>query len=91
MSGIAGNAPSTLSVTVDIRHTFRGDLRVDLIAPDGGVFRLKDYNANDSADDVRGTFTVNASAKPANGTWKLRVSDNWVNDTGTLNSWSLKF
>ncbi|MER6771871.1 S8 family peptidase [Streptomyces bacillaris] len=91
VSGIAGNAPSALSVTVDIRHTFRGDLRVDLIAPDGGVFRLKDYNANDSADDVRGTFTVNASAKPANGTWKLRVSDNWVNDTGTLNSWSLKF
>ncbi|WP_367891560.1 hypothetical protein [Streptomyces cavourensis] len=21
----------------------------------------------------------------------MRVSDNWVNDTGTLNSWSLKF
>ncbi|MYX17006.1 S8 family serine peptidase [Streptomyces sp. SID8374] len=91
VSGITGNAPATLSVTVDIRHTFRGDLRVDLVAPVGGVFRLKDYNANDSADDVRGTFTVNAASKPANGSWKLRVSDNWVNDTGTLNSWSLKF
>lgn len=91
VSGITGNAPATLSVTVDIRHTFRGDVRVDLVAPDGGVFRLKDYNANDGADDVRGTFTVNAASKPANGSWKLRVSDNWVNDTGTLNSWSLKF
>ncbi|XMN05981.1 S8 family peptidase [Streptomyces griseobrunneus] len=91
VSGITGNAPATLSVTVDIRHTFRGDLRVDLVAPDGGAFRLKDYNANDSADDVRGTFTVNAASKPADGTWKLRVSDNWANDTGTLNSWSLRF
>lgn len=34
---------------------------------------------------------MNAASKPADGTWKLRVSDNWVNDTGTLNSWSLRF
>ncbi|CAM5718255.1 S8 family peptidase [Streptomyces californicus] len=91
VSGVSGNAPATLAVTVDIRHTFRGDLKVELVAPGGGVTVLKNYNANDSADDVRGTFTVNASSSPANGVWKLRVTDNWVNDTGNINAWSLQF
>ncbi|MEU1870653.1 S8 family peptidase [Streptomyces sp. NPDC019793] len=91
VTGVSGNAPAALSVALDIRHTYRGDLRVELVAPDGGVFRLKDYAAHDSADDVRGTFAVDASGKAANGTWKLRVSDNWVNDTGYVNAWSLQF
>ncbi|CAB95812.1 MULTISPECIES: serine protease [Streptomyces] len=91
VTGVSGNAPADLSVTVDIRHTYRGDLRVELVAPDGDVFLLKDYAAYDGTDDVRGTFAVNASGKPANGTWKLRVSDNWVNDTGHVDAWSLRF
>ncbi|GHA77889.1 serine protease [Streptomyces tendae] len=91
VTGVSGNAPADLSVTVDIRHTYRGDVRVELVAPDGGVFLLKDYGAYDSADDVRGTVAVDASGTPANGTWKLRVTDNWVNDTGYVNAWSLQF
>ncbi|MGW0302404.1 serine protease [Streptomyces anthocyanicus] len=91
VTGVSGNAPADLSVTVDIRHTYRGDLRVELVAPDGDVFLLKDYAAYDGTDDVRDTFAVNASGKPANGTWKLRVSDNWVNDTGHVDAWSLRF
>ncbi|MFE8936160.1 S8 family peptidase [Streptomyces sp. NPDC007872] len=91
VSGVTGNAPANLAVTVDIRHTFRGDLKVELVAPDGGVFVLKNYDSSDGADNVQGTFTVNASGKTANGTWKLRVTDNWVNDTGYVNAWSLQF
>ncbi|MEU1896138.1 S8 family peptidase [Streptomyces pristinaespiralis] len=91
VSNVTGNAPSTLAVSVDIRHTFRGDLRVELVAPDGTAYQLKDYNSNDGADNVQATYTVDASNEPADGTWKLRVSDNWVNDTGYINSWSLQF
>ncbi|MGW2400586.1 S8 family peptidase [Kitasatospora sp. NPDC001664] len=91
VTGVTGNAPSALSVAVDIRHTFRGDLRVQLIAPDGSAYLLKDYNANDSADNVQATYTVNASSEVANGTWKLRVTDNAANDTGYVNAWSLQF
>ncbi|MZE54249.1 S8 family peptidase, partial [Streptomyces sp. SID5770] len=91
VTGVTGNAPANLAVTVDVRHTFRGDLKVELVAPDGGAFVLKNYNSSDSADHVQGTFTVDASAKAANGTWKLRVTDNWVNDTGYVNAWSLQF
>ncbi|MFI0169647.1 S8 family serine peptidase [Streptomyces sp. NPDC017095] len=91
VTGVSGNAPSALSVTVDIRHTFRGDLKVELVAPDGSAYLLKDYNSNDSADNVQATYTVDASSEVANGTWKLRVTDNWANDTGYINAWSLQF
>ncbi|MFZ4278496.1 S8 family serine peptidase [Streptomyces rhizosphaericola] len=90
VTGVTGNAPSDLSVTVDIRHTFRGDLKVELVAPDGTAYLLKNYNSNDGADNVQATYTVNASSEVANGTWKLRVSDNWTNDTGYINAWSLQ-
>ncbi|MFD4482689.1 S8 family peptidase [Streptomyces sp. NPDC058471] len=91
VSGVAGNAPADLAVGVDIRHSYRGDLRVDLIAPDGSAYRIKNYNSNDSGQNVQGTFTVNASSEAADGTWKLRVSDNASEDTGYIDSWSLQF
>ncbi|GAA5217574.1 S8 family peptidase [Streptomyces thinghirensis] len=91
VTGVGGNAPADLSVKVDIRHSFRGDLRVELVAPDGTTYPLKDYDSNDSSDNVRATYAVNASAETADGSWKLRVNDNWVNDTGYINAWSLQF
>ncbi|WP_435281883.1 S8 family peptidase [Streptomyces koelreuteriae] len=90
VTGRSGNAPSALQVGVDITHTYRGDLVIDLVAPDGSTYRLKSA-ASDSADDVRTTYTVNASSETANGTWKLRVQDTSAQDTGTLNNWKLTF
>ncbi|MET9665238.1 M28 family metallopeptidase [Streptomyces sp. NPDC006475] len=91
VTGRTGNAPATLSVGVDIRHTWRGDLVVDLVAPDGSAYRLKNSSSNDSADNVVATYTVNASSEPANGAWKLRVQDVAAQDTGYINSWKLTF
>ncbi|MEU4095742.1 M28 family metallopeptidase [Streptomyces sp. NPDC026673] len=91
VSGVSGNAPAALSVGVDIRHTWRGDLVVDLVAPDGSAYRLKNSSSGDSADNVIATYTVNASSEVANGTWKLRVQDVAAQDTGYINSWKLTF
>ncbi|MFE2285664.1 M4 family metallopeptidase [Streptomyces sp. NPDC059443] len=85
-----GNAPSTLKVEVHIVHTYVGDLKVDLVAPDGTVFNLRNRTGG-SADNIDQTFTVNASAKAAAGTWKLRVADMAALDTGYINSWKLTF
>ncbi|WP_435801145.1 S8 family peptidase [Streptomyces mirabilis] len=89
VSGRTGNAPSTLQVGVDITHTYRGDLVIDLVAPDGSTYRLKSSSTSDSADNVNTTYTVDASSETANGTWKLRVEDVAASDTGKLNSWKL--
>ncbi|WP_226962889.1 MULTISPECIES: proprotein convertase P-domain-containing protein, partial [unclassified Streptomyces] len=43
------------------------------------------------ADNVRETYTVNASAETANGTWQLRVQDTARYDTGYINSFKLTF
>ncbi|MFI2413378.1 M4 family metallopeptidase [Streptomyces sp. NPDC018947] len=90
VSGRSGNAPSNLQVGVDIVHTWRGDLKIDLVAPDGSVYALK-ASGYDSADDVHETYTVNASSEPANGTWKLRVQDTGRLDTGYIDAWRLTF
>ncbi|MER5381407.1 M4 family metallopeptidase [Streptomyces sp. NPDC002688] len=91
VSGRTGNAPSNLAVAVDIVHTWRGDLVIDLVAPDGSTYRLKNFSGSDSADNVNATYTVNASSEVANGTWKLKVQDQAAQDTGYINSWKLTF
>ncbi|MEV4440527.1 M28 family metallopeptidase [Streptomyces sp. NPDC049577] len=91
VTGVAGNASSALKVAVDITHTYRGDLVVDLVGPSGKSYRLKSSDANDSAADVVATYTVNASAETANGTWKLRVQDVAAQDVGRINGWKLTF
>ncbi|MFD9433158.1 S8 family serine peptidase [Streptomyces sp. NPDC060002] len=91
VSGRTGNAPTALQVGVDITHTYRGDLVIDLVAPDGTAYRLKAASSSDSADNVSTTYSVNASGETANGTWKLRVQDTAAQDTGKLNSWQLTF
>ncbi len=91
VSGVVGSAPTTLKVPVDIKHTYIGDLKVDLVAPDGTVYTLHN-RSGEGADNIIRTFTVNASSETApNGTWKLRVNDNSDGDTGKIDSWALQF
>ncbi|MFD5131952.1 M4 family metallopeptidase [Streptomyces olindensis] len=91
VSGRTGNAPANLQVAVDIVHTYIGDLKVDLVAPDGTAYTLKGYGTGGSADNLNTTYTVNASSEAANGVWQLRVQDNAARDTGYINSWKLTF
>jgi subtilisin family serine protease len=91
VSGVTGSAPAALSVPVAIKHTYVGDLQVQLIAPDGTAYTLKGYGTGGSSDDINTTYTVNASSETANGTWKLRVSDNAAQDIGKIDSWGLQF
>ncbi|MET8542587.1 S8 family serine peptidase [Kitasatospora sp. NPDC004799] len=91
VTGVTGNAPATLKVGVDIKHTYRGDLVLSLVAPDGTVLLLEDFPNSDSTDNVAKSYTVNASASVANGTWKLRVKDGASGDTGTIDAWNLTF
>ncbi len=90
VSGRTGSGSATTPVAVNIVHTYKGDLKVDLVAPDGSVYVLSNY-AGGSADNIVQTFTVNLSSEALNGTWNLRVNDNAANDVGYINSWSVTF
>ncbi len=80
-----------LFVTVDISHTYIGDLIVALEGPDGTVATLHNREGG-STDDIRKTYTLtDFDQKSITGDWTLRVSDRAGSDTGRLNSWSLEF
>ncbi|WP_424216522.1 proprotein convertase P-domain-containing protein (plasmid) [Streptomyces sp. BI20] len=89
VSGVPGKAAGALRVAVDLTHEWSGDLRLDLLAPDGSALPLRSASATD--DPLPEFFTVNASALTANGTWKLRVQDGSEGAVGTLKGWTLTF
>lgn len=88
ISSCDGAASASAAIEVAIDHPFRGDLVIDLVAPDGSVYNLKKASA-DHADDVRTTYTANLSTETRNGDWKLRVQDVYRYDVGVIESWSL--
>jgi len=83
------NGSATATVEVHIAHTFRGDLRIRLQAPDGTLYLLKNVNPFDSADNVNATYTVNLSGEAGAGTWRLRVDDVFSGDSGFIDTWTL--
>ncbi|BCL14922.1 hypothetical protein GCM10017556_26610 [Micromonospora sagamiensis] len=89
ISGCGRAASAASTVSVNIVHTYRGDLVIDLIAPDGTAYRLKNYSLFDGADNVIATYTANLAGEAADGTWRLQVRDVFSGDTGNINTWSL--
>ena len=80
----------TVSIDVDISHTYIGDLRVTLTSPTGGQVVLHD-NTGGSANDIKTTFQADFSGFESQGSWELKAVDSARRDTGTINSWTLTF
>ncbi len=84
----------SIEVSVDISHTWIGDLRVSLHSPAGTEVVLHDGPANNSDDNLVRTFTTaNTPAlsalagQPAAGSWQLKIVDRAADDQGKLNAW----
>ncbi|WP_432830474.1 S8 family peptidase [Dactylosporangium sp. CA-092794] len=84
-----GKASRAARVEVHVAHQKRGDLVVELIAPNGSVKRLKRANRRDGAANLNAVYTVNLANRQRNGTWKLRVRDSYKGGTGYLDSWTI--
>jgi subtilisin-like proprotein convertase family protein len=79
-----------LSVTVDISHTYSGDIGIHLAGPDGTRVEVLEPTM-ESWPDIQETFVVEGfNGKDSEGVWTLEVVDNAAMDTGTLNSWKLE-
>ncbi len=88
---------SGVKVKVNITHTYKGDLVVTLIAPDGTAVLLHNRTGG-ATDNIQTEFpdlTVPAASlatfvgKSVTGNWSLKVQDLAAADVGTLNSWTL--
>ncbi|WP_305789698.1 S8 family serine peptidase [Symbioplanes lichenis] len=84
--GASGAADSTVEVHAE--HGYVGDLTVELVAPSGRRYDLLEREGDD-ADAISYTFTVDLSAEPADGVWKLAFLDNGPYDVGSFDSWVL--
>lgn len=81
-----------LEVAVNITHTFRGDVRIQLLRGSNLITTLKE-KSTDSLNDVVEAYPVSAAqlGTPYNGAYNLRVVDTANLDTGEINSIKLTF
>jgi hypothetical protein len=90
VTGVTGSVG--LAVTVDIEHTWRGDLVVEVLKDGTAVKKLHDRTGG-SADNLQQTFTLTAAevGSSPNGRWSLRVVDTAAADLGTVKTVELNF
>jgi len=78
-----------LLVTMNITHTWRGDLRCFVTSPSGTKRRLFNAMLGDNGAGINWTFSSNAFwGENPNGTWTIQVIDTANGDTGTWNSFA---
>jgi len=95
---IVVNNPGTVSsvtIDLDITHTYIGDLVIKLVSPRGTPATLMERNGG-SAKNILKTFDLqNAptlsrfNGESASGNWTLIVSDAAAIDIGILNKWTI--
>jgi extracellular elastinolytic metalloproteinase len=86
-----------LTATVEIEHTWIGDLRVTLLSPSGKSVALHDRGGGNQrnliasyrSEDIPGLASLLGDA--AQGDWTLQVSDHAGQDTGRLRRWVMEF
>ncbi|MFI5998736.1 M4 family metallopeptidase [Streptomyces sp. NPDC051362] len=95
VAGRKGHAPDDLKVTIDLVHPWVGGQVVTLVSSSGTEIPVKPWYWDTGEGELHATYTVDASTALANGTWKLRVTDNtpgiFTVDPGYLDRWSLTF
>jgi M6 family metalloprotease-like protein len=86
----------SIELTVDITHSYVGDLRVVLLSPTGRRAVLHNRTGG-SSDDLHLELDSDPPSalapmvgQPIAGDWSLRITDHARVDTGTLDRWSLK-
>ncbi len=89
ISGCANRAGSRSYIAVHIRHPRRGDLVVNLVAPDGSRYRLH-TRAGGRAHGLHKVYVRNLVREWANGVWRLEVRDAARNRVqGWVTGWSI--
>lgn len=89
---------AAITIDVDISHTYRGDIILDITSPNGTTVLLKEDDFFDGEDNVVGNFPATLTpvesldallGESGTGDWTLGVADAFDFDTGTLNTWTV--
>jgi subtilisin-like proprotein convertase family protein len=83
-----------MTLDLDIEHTYRGDLVVELRHDGTTVLVYNGQNASPTWEDdvtLDGDLVTGFEGLNINGDWELVVSDNAGVDTGSITGWALDF
>ena len=87
---------ASIELSVDITHTYIGDLRVALHSPQGTQVVLHNHSGGTQNNLVK-TYTLATTSGLAQfesqmmaGDWRLTIADNAGQDIGKLNTWRLQ-
>ncbi|MCE5228054.1 S8 family serine peptidase [bacterium] len=76
-------------LTIDITHTYIGDLDLYLTSPRGTTCRMMEKNTRDNTKNLGWTLLSNAFwGENPQGTWTIKIRDTAAADSGTLKSFS---
>ncbi|MBW4520157.1 MAG: S8 family serine peptidase [Scytolyngbya sp. HA4215-MV1] len=88
-------AARDIQVSINLEHTYLGDIEISLIAPSGKEVLLQSRNLGRKTN-LQFTYVPqttpslkNLLNQPTQGRWQLRIVDRAPSDTGTLKSWQL--
>ena len=86
----------SIKVSVKILHTYEGDIRLDLISPQGTKILLA-INTEQPGNDIIETYDSSSHDELSSlvgenftGDWTLHIQDLLPADTGRLNNWSIE-
>ena len=82
---------TSVALSLNVTHTYRGDLVVSLLSPTGTSYSVSNRSGGSADNIVLTESAVSAfNGQSPNGTWQLKIQDRASIDTGRLNSWSIK-
>jgi len=90
---VSGLSTATgLAVSLNIKHTYIGDLVVELLH-DGAKVKVLSDRTGGSTHDLVQTYTLTKTeiGSSLNGTWTLKVTDTAAQDVGTIGEVKLSF
>jgi subtilisin family serine protease len=85
----AGKASSTSTVRVQITHPRPSEVMINITSPSGKVYLLKPYDSVPGVQNIDAIYRVGLGAENRTGAWRLKVTDRYALDRGTLRAWSL--
>lgn len=84
-----------IAVSVEILHTYEGDIRLNLISPQGTNILLALNHGQPGRDLIESydsgdhELLKNLAGEPFSGEWTLHIQDLLPQDTGRLNHWRI--
>jgi len=87
---LPGCTDPAVEITLQITHSYVGDLSIHLATPDGSNVWLYDRQGG-SSDDLQLTLDLAGVLGADEGSWTLHVADLAALDAGRLEAWSLDF